>query len=416
MNQYKETVLKRAEDLREQLSSICRTIHENPELGFEEYKSSRLLTDFLEAQGFQVTRGCGGLDTAFRAKLTGNGKSNETGQNGHIRQNGRATGTGHSPVIGILCEYDALPGIGHACGHNIIAAASVGAAAAAASVLKDFDGTIVVLGTPSEEGSGGGKQILWDKGVMDDIDLAMMFHPGPQTVIRDKTLAIQALRFTFHGQSAHGGAAQEKGRNAVEAVIQTFNGINSLRGHLKKDVNIHGIITKGGTATNIIPDLGEAEFGVRASTMEELADVVERVSCCAKGAALMTGCTVDITHLGVAYADLITNETLLGLMESNLEALNIPIDVREAPAALASTDVGNLSHHIPAIQCMIGIGSKALPHTKEFAAACAGEAGVKIAMNAARALACTVVDLLESPELVKKAQEELEERKKHVRF
>ncbi len=231
-------------------------------------------------------------------------------------------------------------------------------------------------------------------------------------MVRDKTLAIQALRFTFHGQSAHAGAAQEQGRNALEAVIQTFNGINSLRGHLKKDVNIHGIITKGGVAANIIPDLGEAEFGVRASTIQELETVVDRVCQCAQGAAAMTGCTVDIGRLGIPYADLVANETLLGLMEKNLEALQIPIDVREAPAGLASTDVGNLSHCIPSIQCMIGIGSPALPHTPAFAAACAGTAGAEVAVRAAKALACTVLDLLEDPELVKKAGEELVERKK----
>lgn len=391
MENRKEQVLNRLEELKERLFAICQKIHENPELGFHEFESSRMLTEFLEEEGFTIEKGCAGLETAFRAEITG-------------KEGG--------PVIGILCEYDALPGVGHACGHNVIATSSVGAAVAAAAIIKDISGKIVVLGTPSEEGSGGGKQIMWDAGVMDDVDCAMMFHPGPQTVIRDKTLSIQALRFTFHGKAAHGGAAQEKGRNAVEAVVQTFNGINSLRGHLKKDVNIHGIITKGGVATNIIPDLGEAEFGVRAGTMAELQEVVERVSNCARGAALMTGCEVEITSLGIPYADLVANETLLAMMEKNLEELQIPIDVREAPAALASTDVGNLSHHIPAIQCMIGVGSPALPHTPAFAEACAGEKGAEIAMRAAKGLACAVTDLLMNPEIVKKAQEELAERKK----
>lgn len=393
MNRMKEEAVKAVEGLEGQIRSICRTIHENPELGFQEFEASRLLTGFLEGQGFLVTRGCGGLETAFRAERKG-------------KEGG--------PVIGLLCEYDALPGVGHACGHNIIASSAVGAAAAIGSVLEPYEGSIVVLGTPSEEGSGGGKQILWDAGAMKDVDCAMMFHPGPQTVVRDKTLAIQALRFTFHGQAAHAGAAQEKGRNALEAVIQTFNGINSLRGHLKKEVNIHGIITKGGVATNIIPDLGEAEFGIRAATIRELETVVDRVCQCAHGAAAMTGCTVEITRLGIAYADLVPNETLLGLMEKNLEALQIPIDVKQAPAALASTDVGNLSHHIPAIQCMIGIGSQALPHTPAFAEACAGDAGADIAIKAAKTLACTALDLLEAPELVKKAKEELLEREKEM--
>lgn len=391
MDAVKEQAVNRIEELRGILGEICRTIHQNPELGFKEYKASSLLCGFLEEQGFAVERGCAGLETAFRAEMSG-------------KEGG--------PVVGILCEYDALPGLGHGCGHNVIAASSVGAAAGAAAILKEFAGKIVVLGTPSEEGSGGGKQVMWDAGVMKDIDCAMMFHPGPETVVRDKTLAIQALRFTFHGRSAHGGAAQEYGRNAVEAVVQLFNGINSLRGHLKKDVNIHGIITKGGIAANIIPDLGEAEFGVRAATMSELKEVVERVSDCARGAALMTGCTVDIESLGMPYADLVANETLLSLAEKNLEELEIPIDVREAKEALASTDVGNLSHHIPAIQCMIGVGAPVLPHTPDFVGAVEGEKGVEIALRAAKTLACILADLLKSPELVEAAKEELKNRTK----
>ena len=383
MNTQKQCALNRVQQLYPQLAELCMKIHDNPELGFQETFASNLLTSFLEEEQFAVERNCAKLPTAFRAE--------------------RSSGKG-GPTIGFLCEYDALPEIGHGCGHNIIATAAVGAAAAAASVVNQLGGSVVVLGTPSEEGAGGGKQLMWDAGSFQGVDCAMMFHPGSQTVVRDKTLAIQSMRFVYHGIAAHAGAAQEQGRNALEAAIQTFNGINSLRGHLSRDVNIHGIITKGGTAPNIIPDLAESLFAVRAKTAAALRAVVERVCDCARGAAMMTGCTVEIVPVGVPYLDILPNETLLAQVEKNLEELQIPIDVRQAPDALASTDVGNLSHHIPAIQCMIGVGSPALPHSQSFADACAGEAGAKIAIQAAMALTATAVDLMENPQLVQQAK------------
>ncbi|MEZ3433322.1 MAG: amidohydrolase [Lachnospiraceae bacterium] len=373
---------------REEITELCEYIFDNPEMGFKEYKSSAALKAFLERHGFTVKMGAGGLKTAFRAEKKG------------------AAG---GPVIGFLCEYDALPN-GHSCGHNIIGASSAAAAVGLAEAMGEYAGNIVVLGTPSEEGSGGGKEILYRAGVMEDIDCAMMFHPAPWTVINDILLAIAAFSYTFHGKPAHAGACPEKGRSAVEAVIQLFNNVNGLRVTTKGTTRLHGIIKQGGTVTNIIPELTEAQFGIRASTKEELEELVERVHNCARAAALSTGCTVDINEIGVSYLNLISNEVLLKLVEKNLTDMGEHIDMRNAKEGVGSSDVGNLSHRIPVFQVMIGVGSPALPHTEAFAEACKGKRGADIAIRAAKALAMTGVDLFNNPDLVNKAKEELKEK------
>lgn len=384
----KEKAVEVIERNREEITALCEYIFENPEMGFKEYKASAALKKFLENHGFSVEMGVAGLETAFRAEKPGNGQG---------------------PTVGFLCEYDALPN-GHSCGHNIIASSAVGAAAGLAEAMEDYAGNIVVLGTPSEEGSGGGKEILYQAGVMDDVDCVMMFHAGGQTVINDILLAIAAYSFTFHGKPAHAGAYPEQGRSAVEAVVQMFNNVNGLRVTTKANTRIHGIIKQGGTVTNVIPDLAEAQFGIRAMTKAELDELVERVHNCAKAAALSTGCTVDIKEIGISYMDMISNEVLLQLAEKNLADMGERIDVRNAKEGLGSSDVGNISHRIPAFQIMISIGTWAVPHTEQFAEACSGKMGAEVAMRAAKALAMTGMDLFNNPDLVHKAKEELKEK------
>lgn len=380
-----ETMIEKS---REEITELCEYIYDNPEMGFQEFKASASLKKFLENHGFRVEMGVGGLETAFRAEKKG---------------------TGAGKTIGFLCEYDALPN-GHSCGHNIIGSSAAAGAAGLAEALGEYDGNIVVLGTPSEEGSGGGKEILYQAGVMDDIDCAMMMHPGAETVIRDKSLAIAQYKFTFRGKPAHAGACPEQGRSAVEAVVQMFNNVNGMRVTVKGDTRIHGIITYGGAVTNVIPELTEAQFGIRAKTKSELDELVSRVHNCAKAAALSTDCTVDIEEIGITYLDMIPNEILLKLVEDNLVKMGEHIDIYERPAGVASTDVGNLSHRFPAIQVMISIDDPSLPHTEPFAKACSGKRGADIAVRAAKALAYTGVDLFNDPSLVDKAKEELKER------
>lgn len=384
----KDNIIKVIEEYREEITELCEYIFENPEMGFQEYKASKALKQFLENHGFTVEMGAAGLETAFRAEKKGKGGG---------------------PVIGFLCEYDALPN-GHSCGHNIIGTSAAAAAVGLAEAMKDYSGNIVVLGTPSEEGSGGGKEILYQAGIMDDIDCAMMFHPGPQTVINDILLAIAAYSFTFHGIPAHAGACPEKGRSAVEAVVQMFNNVNGLRVTTKSTTRMHGIIKQGGVVTNVIPELTEAQFGIRASTKAELEELIERVQNCAKAAALSTGCTVDIREIGISYLDMIPNEVLLQLVEKNMEALGERIDVRNAKEGLGSSDIGNISQRIPAFQVMISVDAPAVPHTEPFAEACRGKRGADIAVRAAKALAMTGMDLFNSPEYIEKAKEELKEK------
>lgn len=386
----KSRVTEVVENTREEITALCEYIYDNPELGFKEYKASAALKTFLEKHGFQVEMGVADLETAFRAEKKGKKEG---------------------PTVGFLCEYDALPN-GHSCGHNIIASSAVMAAVGLAEAMEEYDGNIVVLGTPSEEGSGGGKELLYRAGVMDDIDCAMMFHPGTWTVINDILLAIAAYSFTFHGRPAHAGAYPEKGISAVEAVVQMFNNVNGMRVTMKGDVKVHGIIKQGGAATNVIPDLTEAQFGIRAYTAEELQELVERVKNCARGAALSTGCTVDIQEIGVTYMNLINSEVLLQLVEKNLTDMGERIDIRDAEKGLGSSDVGNISQRIPTFQVMISVDSPAVPHTEAFAEACKGKRGADIAIRAAKALAMTGMDLFNNPDLVNKAKEELKEKQR----
>ncbi|SHJ79698.1 M20 family metallopeptidase [Hespellia stercorisuis] len=384
----KNKAIEEIEKNRTEITELCEYIFENPELGFQEFKSSRALKEFLEKHGFTVEMGVAGLETAFRAEKRG---------------------TGEGPVVGFLCEYDALPN-GHSCGHNIIASSAVMGAVGLADGLGEYAGNIVVLGTPSEEGSGGGKELLYQAGIMDDLDCAMMFHPGPKTVINDILLAIAAYSFTFHGKPAHAGACPDKGISAVEAVVQMFNNVNGMRVTTKPSTRVHGIIKQGGAVTNVIPDLTEAQFGIRAVTKEELNELVERVKNCARGAALSTGCTVDIKEIGVSYMDLINSEVLLKLVEKNLADMGEQIDVRDATEGLGSSDVGNISHRIPTFQVMISVNSPAVPHTEAFAEACKGEKGADIAIRAAKALAMTGVDIFNDSAIVADAKRELEQK------
>ena len=387
MTRYKELALKQAGQVEDEIKELCCFIHEHPELGFQEVESSAAIAALLEKHGFQVEMGAGGLATAFRAEA-------DSGKEG--------------PVIGFLCEYDALPEIGHGCGHNIIGSASAGAAIAACAAAREAGGKIVVIGTPAEEGSGGGKELLLRAGVMDDLDCAMMSHPGPWTAIGGTSLAIQAMRFTFHGRAAHAAAMPDQGISALEAVIQMFNQVNALRTFLPIDSRVNGIITKGGVAPNIIPDECEAVFNIRSDTKKNLKELMKRVTDCAEAAALGSGCTVHIEPAGIGYDEVIPNRTLLKLLEENLDLLGEPIDRREPGRPIASTDIGNVTHRIPAFQAMFRVSQdRPIPHSLEFTRACEGEKGAELAVRISRVLSCVACDILEHPEYVKKAKEEL---------
>lgn len=373
------------DDLREEFIRISTTIHSHPELAFKEFESAALLSNTLEQHGYTVRRGVAGLETAFRAEL------------------GDAS-TG--PTIALVAEYDALPEIGHACGHNIIGTAAIAAGVALRSVMDELKGRVVVVGAPAEEG-GGGKVILVEHGVFADVDAAMMVHPSTYTLVNRGSLASMRLNIEFTGKASHAAASPEDGINALEAVILTFNNVNALRLHLKSDARVHGIITHGGTAVNIIPDYAQAVFSVRAATQSYAEAVLRRVVQCAEAAAMATGAQLKWTATP-GYAAMIPNAVLGRLFADNWRSIGVEVRDALPNERMGSTDFGNVSQVVPAIHPYITIASGDVAgHTIEFREAAISPAGHAGLINAAKAMAMTTIDLLANPELVQAAKVEL---------
>lgn len=381
----KEETIERVESIKEELWAAAEYIHDNPELCFQEFKASERLCQVLSDHGFAVQLGYCEMPTAFRAV-----------------KEGKAGG----PTIGLLCEYDALTGIGHACGHNLMGVISVGAAIAAAPLLENIAGKIVVLGTPAEEG-GGGKVLMLERGGMSDLDCAMIIHPTDKTMVDDVSLANSTLSFHFIGKAAHAAAYPSEGINALEAVIQTFNNINGLRLHLKDDVRIHGIITQGGIATNIVTENAQCDFSVRSLHRKDLDLVMEKVKNCARAAALATGCRLEISYgEGPGYDEIMNNPTMKELLRENFEQLGEKIYPRLKEKGMGSTDMGNVTQAMPGFQAYIGLGEGAVTHTPHFTEMSTGETGYRALVAATKALAMTTVDLLSNPQLVEQAKVE----------
>jgi len=367
---------------RQQLIQLSLNIHDNPELGFKEEKASAWLAGYLEDNEFHVERGIAGVATAFRATY----------------------GQG-SPRIALLAEYDALPKIGHGCGHNIIAASAVGAAVGSKPIIDRLGGNIVVLGTPGEEVFGG-KIDMVQAGVFKEIDVAMIVHPGVRNVVTMQALACTGVEAEFFGQPAHASAEPHKGVNALEAMILAFTSINSLRQHIKEEARIHGIITDGGEAPNIVPAHSAAEFYVRAPDNEYLDELKSKVSNCLLGASTASGARLEYHWDDIAFDSMKNNETLAELFKQNLESLGRHVEAFNPEFGLGSTDMGNVSQVAPSIHPTIAIASpEVLGHTPEFAAAAASEAGHEGLMDAAKALAMTVADILQPGMLDKIRQE-----------
>lgn len=363
------------------IRALARKIGEHPELGFQEYNAAKWLGSALEKAGFHVTYGTAGMETAFQARL----------------------GEG-SPQIALLCEYDALPDLGHACGHNLIGAASAGAAMALAEFIGELPGTLVVIGAPGEE-TGGGKVKLVEAGIFQGLDAAMMFHPAAKNLLMSTSNALDAYEFVFIGKTAHAAASPHEGINALDGVIHLFNGINSLRQHLKDDVRVHGIITEGGTAPNVVPERAAARFYMRAATRAGLDEVVEKICAIAQGAALITGAHVQWQKFELSNDNFIPNRTLAKAFGANLEILGVT-DVEAYSEGRGSSDMGNVSHVVPAIHPYLSVGPNLVSHTPEFAKACLSPEGLEIAVLAAKALALTAYDLFTDAELLRRVQAE----------
>ncbi|GLX70502.1 M20 family metallopeptidase [Paenibacillus glycanilyticus] len=390
IKQEAKSKIVQAVDARDgQLRELSINIHSNPELSFHEHKAQQWLTEPLEAAGFAVEKGISNLPTSFRATWEG---------------------TAGGPTIALLAEYDALPGLGHGCGHNLIGTAAVGAALALKDAYPELPGKIVVLGTPAEE-EGGGKIIMCNDGVFDDVDAAMMVHPQNKTMVLRGALACVDVTFTFHGRQAHASSSPEKGISALDALVNAYVAINSLRQFMKEDVRIHGIITKGGDAPNVVPELTEMVFILRASTVTELEIVREKVYRAVRCSAEGVGATVDIAE-GLIYAERNNNKALAGLFAHNLEQ-ELGIEVVDPPqkGGVGSSDIGNVSQMTAAIHPYIRLGD-ATTHTPEFAALAGSEAGMIELNCAAKALAMTAYDLCVNNEAMRLVREEFEQWKK----
>ncbi|MCU9808921.1 M20 family metallopeptidase [Paraclostridium bifermentans] len=329
----KSILFEKGKEIHKELCEISDFIYQNPELGNEEYKAVEKLTSFLQEHNFEIETEFLGIKTAFRATYD----SNKEG-----------------PTIGYLCEYDALPEIGHGCGHNMIGAMSAGAGIILSKVLNEIGGKIIVYGTPAEE-TNGAKVIFAEQGVFDELDVAMMVHPSDKTIESGTSMALYPLQFTYTGKTAHAASCPQDGINALNSVIQLFNGIDALRQHVTPDVRIHGIITNGGVAANIVPDKAVAQFYFRASTKEILDDVLVKAKNIAQGAALMTGSKLEITRYELPNDNLKTNKSLSEAFSKNLRKLGVK-DIYEAKDT-GSSDIGNVSHKTPTIHPYIGISN-----------------------------------------------------------
>ncbi|MBE3571687.1 MAG: M20 family metallopeptidase [Moorella humiferrea] len=383
MHALKEKMAHTIEALKEQIIDVAEAIYDHPETGNQEYFAVELLAGILAARGFKITRPLCQLPTAFRAELEG----------------------GIGPRVALIAEYDALPGLGHACGHNLIAAASLGAALALAETIKELGGTVVLLGTPAEE-TCGAKVALVRQGVFNDLDAVMMFHPGDTNAVEVYSLALEALEFIFEGRAAHAAACPEEGINALEAVIQFFNNINSLRPYLQDGASIQGIIAEGGTSPNVIPERTVARFYVRARTRSALNKVVQRVENCAAAAALATGCRYWYHNYEPSYEPMVTNRALAAAWRENLKKLGVT-DSGSPCYSRGSLDMGNVSQVVPAIHPYLSLNvGRLAPHTPQFARAVRGEAGRRLVILAATVLAWTAADVILDKKLLRQMKEE----------
>jgi len=381
----------RAEDLKARVCTAIDTraaqliecaldLHAHPEIAFEEVRSAAALADRLRDAGLKVSLPAYGLDTAFVSEFGTNG-----------------------PVLGIMAEYDALPGLGHACGHNVIGTSALGAALGLADLGDDLPGRIRLLGTPAEEG-GGGKVIMARESAFDGLDCAMMVHPADRNLQSFPLIAAAWITATFHGRSAHAAAAPEAGINALDGLVTAYNAIAALRQQVPGDHRVHAIICEGGVATNIIPDRAVGAFGLRAPSRKALEALKVRVVDCLHAGALAAGAEVDIVDDPVEYHELISNTPVEKCFRANAEVLGRTFEaVEDLPGSnVASTDFGNVSHLIPAIHPMMAtVPRGTVFHTPEFAQHCASDAAMAAMLDAAKVMAMTAIDIICDPDLQK---------------
>ncbi|MFF7794711.1 amidohydrolase [Streptomyces sp. NPDC007991] len=358
------------------LWGVASLLHAEPEYAFAERRAAALLSGELERAGFTVERGVAGMPTAFTAR-SGEGR----------------------PAVALLLEYDALPGLGHACGHNLIAAAGLGAALAVGAVMEESAGSVLAVGSPAEEG-GGGKALEVEAGVFDGVDAALMFHPGVHSWARAPLTAQVQYRVAFHGRAAHPTGNPTEGIDALAALVELFNVLAVLWRRLPQGSHVQGIVTQGGIATNIVPEYAEGLFGLRAATTGALDDLIGRLRECADGVARATGTSAEVERATVRYEHFRDSETLSERFAAHLSRAGIPLSPPVPGVYPGSSDIGNVSRRVPAIHPFVAIMDEdGSDHTPEFAEAAASPRAREVLVAATQALACTAVDVLLSEEL-----------------
>lgn len=387
MNDLKQAVCDCIDEMADELLAVSHEIHANPELAFQEVKAHALLTDKVQGHGIAVTRGAYGLDTAFAASFGEKGAK-----------------------VGILSEYDALPGIGHSCGHNIIASAGLGAALALFKLNGRLPGRVRYLGTPAEE-AGGGKELMGVAKAFDGLDAAMMVHPSGIDLTAMPCLAKKEIRITYQGRAAHASAMPEAGVNALDALVTAYQSIAQLRQHIRSNERIHGIFNETGLAPNIVPDRAVGTFYVRAGDGNALATLTTRVCHCFEAAALATGCELNQEISQVDYLEMNNSWPIAKSYQHNAERLGrsfFPLEKMPASAS-GSTDMGNVSHRVPSIHPMISCAPPSVViHNPEFAKWARSERGDLAVLDGAKALAMTALDVMTDAALRKQAKSDFE--------
>ncbi len=378
MELHQQKIIARIDDLADELLEVSHQIHANPELAFAEHHACHLIADTACRFELPVTTGSYDLATAFEGNF-GSGRP--------------------GPTVAILAEYDALPGIGHACGHNLIATAALGAVLGLQAIVESLPGNIRFLGTPAEE-KGGGKELMARRGAFEGVDAAMMIHPAGVNLTTMPCICMAEVEVVYHGRSAHAAAMPHKGKNALDGLLLAYQAISNLRQHIRDHERIHGIITEGGLAPNIVPDLASGEFYVRTANETDLARLKPRVEACFQAGATGSGCELEINWANVDYLDLNTNWPLADSFQHHGESLGREFLPAKALGGAGSTDMGNVSHRVPSIHPMLACAPRnVVIHNPEFTRWAGSESGDLAALDGAKALALTAAEYLLSPEL-----------------
>jgi amidohydrolase len=388
MNNYKELVQEKVDSIQPDLERLSDSLFKNPEYFFHEYHASKSMADMLASFGFRVETGIAGLETSVKA----------------VYKSGKA-----GPDIGILGEFDAVPGMGHACGHNLMCAMAVGAGAAIRSVIDETGGTVTVFGTPAEEG-GGGKIIMLERGAFSGLDVAMLLHSSSETTVQDISYSRTDVRIHFYGKKAHAATWPEEGINALNPVIELFTIVNAMRLELADRGKILGIIRDGGTEPIMIPDHCSAEFTVRSFNMGYKKKLLKRLLDICGHLAVISGTTFSYEMIDQPYEDIRNNPVLENLLAQNFTSLGETLVPRKKEQGIGCTDMGNVTHEIPGLQSYVKVSPGLRVHTKEFENAVGGPAGYRAIGIGAKAMSMTAVDILTKPELlddIKKAFAEM---------